>query len=83
MPVTVVIHFKELGDNDFTSAHAQQYHFIPRIGDIVTPSDYETICKVIAVVPRDFASVENDGSIADIYAVELPINFDSYVLSLT
>ena len=83
MAVTVVIHFKELGDSDFTSAHSQQYHFIPRVGDFVTPTDYDTICKVIAVVPRDFGSMADDESIADIYAVELPINFDSYILSLT
>ena len=83
MPVTVSIHFKELGDSDFTTAHTQQYHFIPRVGDIVTPSDYDTICKVIAVVPKGLGTDVNDESIADIYAVELPISFDSYLLSLT
>ena len=83
MPVTVTIHFKELGDVDFTTSNSQSYHFIPRLGDIVTPTDTETICKVIAVVPRSFDASGNDGIVADIYAVELPIAFDSYVMSLT
>lgn len=83
MQVTVTIHFKELGDVDFTTTNTQSYHFIPRIGDIVTPTDTDTICKVIAVVPKDFATTENSEIIADIYAVELPIDFDAYILSLT
>ncbi len=83
MSVTVLIHFKELGDTDFTSASSQQYHFIPRIGDIVTPFDYDTVCKVIAVVPRNFNSEVTDENVADVYAVELPIGLDAYLLSLT
>jgi hypothetical protein len=82
MPVTVTIHFKELGDSDFTTSKSQRYHFIPRLGDIVTPTDTDTVCKVVAVLPKDYVASENE-SIADIYAVELPIGFDSYILSLT
>ncbi|MFI4963572.1 MAG: hypothetical protein ACHP6H_06935 [Legionellales bacterium] len=83
MPVTVTIHFKELGDVDFTTSNSQSYNFIPRVGDIVTPTDTDTICKVIAVVPKGFAATEDSEIIADIYAVELPVDFDSYILSLT
>jgi hypothetical protein len=83
MPVTVTIHFKELGDVDFTTSDSQIYNFVPRLDDIVTPTGTETVCKVIAVVPRESSDAENNDIVADIYAVELPIDFDSYLLSLT